>query len=106
MAAGWFPRETHGALEALCRHTCRSRVLAAQVTKVEKSCLKTEEGLRVLDRLLAMLERETRAITALLRTMRLTQQARIDARSAGRARSGPQASYYEMQEAEDEQQPH
>ena len=72
MPADWFPRESHAALAALCRHTCRSRVLGAQINVVQDKCLKSEEGVKVLDKLLAMLERETRCIAALSRSMRLT----------------------------------
>ena len=99
MPSDWFPRESHPALAALCRHACRSRVLAAQCTKIEATCIKTEEGLRVLDRLLGLLERGTRAVMALSCSMRLTQQTRIDKGAAGRRTDGPRPSYYDSAEA-------
>jgi hypothetical protein len=95
MPVDWFPRECHGALAALCRHTCRSRVLGEQISAIQDKCLKTEDGIRVLDKLLAMLERETRCIAALSRSMRLTQQTRIDKRVAGSRAEGVHASAYE-----------
>ena len=42
-------------------------------------------GLERLDRLLAIAERETRAITACARALRLTPQAQMHPRTAGRA---------------------
>jgi hypothetical protein len=95
MPANWFPRESHAALAALCRHTCRSRVLGAQINKAQETCLKMEDGVRILDKLCAMLERETRAVAALSRSMRLTQQTRLDKRVAGSRAEGLRASAYE-----------
>jgi hypothetical protein len=74
MPQGWFVRETHPALAALCRHTCRSRVVGAQISKIEAKAIKVAEGVRVLDKLCAMLERETRMVAALSRALRLTRE--------------------------------
>lgn len=90
--ADWFPRESHAALAALCRYTCRSRVLGARISKIEEKALATEEGVRVLDKLCAMLERETRCVEALSRSMRLTQRTRLDKRVAGSRAQGVHAS--------------
>jgi hypothetical protein len=95
MPSGWFPRECHAALAALCRHTVRSRLLGRQISKIEERCFGSEDALRFLDKLLAMLERETRAVAALSRSMRLTQQTRVDKGAAGRRTSGPTPSFYE-----------
>ena len=57
--------------------------------------LKADGGVPVLDKLLAAAERESRAVMALARSMRLTLQAKYDARAAGRAANGPPASDYE-----------
>ena len=73
----------------------RSRLLGAQISKVEDRCFTSEDTLRFLDKLLAMLERETRAVAALSRSMRLTQQTRADKDSAFRKTSGPRPSFYE-----------
>jgi hypothetical protein len=102
MPTDWFPRESHAALAALCRHSVRSRVLGAQVNKIEAKCLQTEEGIRVLDKLLAMLERETRCVAALSRSMRLTQQTRVDKRIAGSRAGVPAASFYQTMSDEDD----
>ena len=95
MPATWFPRECHAALAALCRHTCRARVLGERLNTIQAKCLGTEEGLRALDLLLKMMERETRCIASLSRTMRLTQQTRIDKRVAGSRAAGVHASAYD-----------
>jgi hypothetical protein len=102
MPSGWFPRESHAALAALCRHTVRSRLLGRQISKIEDKCFGSEDALRFLDKLLAMLERETRCIAALSRGMRLTQQTRVDKGAAGRATSGPAPSFFETMTLEDE----
>jgi phage terminase small subunit len=78
LPANWFPRESHAALAALCRHTCRSRLIAAQVNQMQTSCLGSEDGINILDKALKMLERETRAILALSRSLRLTPSTRLD----------------------------
>lgn len=101
MPADWFPRETHAALAALCRHTVRSRLLGAQICKAQDCCFGSEDALRFLDKLLAMLERETRAVAALSRSMRLTQQTRTDKNSAYRMTSGPRPSPYDSMELEE-----
>jgi hypothetical protein len=102
MPHDWFPRESHAALAALCRHSVRSRVLGAQASKIEAKCLQTEEGIRVLDKLLAMLERETRCVAALSRSMRLTQQTRVDKRIAGSRAVGSAASFYQTMDGDDD----
>ena len=99
LSAHWFPRETHPALAALCRHTCRSRLLADQLTAAQVDPIKTVDGLAVLDKLCAMLERETRAIMALSRALRLTNQTRMDKGAAARSSGGP-VSYYDTMELE------
>lgn len=93
LPGNWFPRECHAALAALCRHTVRSRVLGAQISGIQEQCLKTEDGVRILDKLLAMLERETRCIASLSRSMRLTQQTRVHKGTAGRSAAGSRSAY-------------
>src|SRR5262245_18356764 len=98
MPANWFTRECQPALALLVQDICRSRLLTTQIAKVQDGCLKNENGLRCLDKLLAMQERETRSVTALMRTLRLTLQSRLDKRVAGARASAPGAgaSYYDL----------
>ena len=71
----------------------RSRLLGAQISKVEDRCFTSEDTLRFLDKLLAMLERETRAVAALSRSMNsLSKHERIRTQRFVRHRVRDQAS--------------
>ncbi len=102
MPAGWFGRETHPVLASYCRHVCRSRWLAGQIDTHADRLLKAEGGVQMLDKMFGMAEREGRAVLAHARSLRLNQQARYDARAAGRKGDGPQASYYETGDDDDD----
>jgi hypothetical protein len=80
MPADWFGRETHALLIQYCRHV----VTAQEVDRLINEHAAGELDLRLYNRLLIMRARESAALTALSRTMRLTQQARIDPKTAGR----------------------
>lgn len=71
LPADWFPRETHPVLVSYVRHIVAGRHVAQLISKLEKS---TEVDIDEYDKLLKLQERETRAITACARSMRLTQQ--------------------------------
>jgi hypothetical protein len=64
-----------------------------QIAKFEPEWTAADGGLERLDKMLSMAERETRAITACARALRLTPQALMHPRSAGRmvndTQSGP-----------------
>jgi hypothetical protein len=77
-------------------------MLGERINAVQAKCLSNEEGLRALDKMLAMLERETRCIAALSRSMRLTQQTRIDKRVAGSRAISTGASYYDLDHGDDD----
>lgn len=85
MPADWFSRESYPTLTGLCRHTARADMLADLLKDFTPEWVKVEGGLQRLDKLLAMGARETTAATACARALRLTQQARILPRGAGRA---------------------
>ena len=80
MPADWFGRETHPLLQQYCRHV----VTAREIDKLISEHAAGELDLRLYNRLLIMRARESAALTALARTMRMTQQARIDPKTAGR----------------------
>jgi hypothetical protein len=71
-------------LIAYCRHVCRNRLLEMQISKFEPEWTNVDGGLERLDKMLAMAERETRAITACARALRLTPQAQMHPRPAAR----------------------
>jgi hypothetical protein len=81
----WLTRAAHPILVAYCRHVCRARLLELQIALFEPQWTKVDGGLERLDRLLAVAERETRATTACARALRLTPQAQMHPRTAGRA---------------------
>jgi hypothetical protein len=85
IAANWLSRAAHPILIAYCRHVCRARLLEMQIAKFEMRWTRAHGGLERLDRLLAMAERETRAATACARALRITPQAQMHPRTAGRA---------------------
>jgi hypothetical protein len=91
---GWFTRAAYPILVAYCRHVCRARLLEMQIAQFEPEWTRVDGGLERLDRLLAVAERETRAMMACARALRLTPQAQMHPRTAGRAVSnlpiGPQ----------------
>lgn len=80
MPADWFGAETHPLLSQYCRHTVTARVVDELISEHAAS----ELNIRFYNRLLIMRVRESGALTALARTMRMTQQARIDPKTAGR----------------------
>jgi len=73
--AEWFRPEHAGMLTQYCRHKVQSDILAQQLEAFDPAWMADEDGLKQYDKLSAMMERETRAINALLRSMRLTQQS-------------------------------
>ena len=104
MPSGWFGRESYPLLASYCWHVCRSRWLASKIDTDADRLLKIEGGVALLDKLFAMAEREGRAVLAHARSLRLTQQSRYDARTAGRqAMNAAPASYYESMEMDDDE---
>lgn len=75
--ADWFGDEHVGMLAQYCRHKVQSDLIAQQLECFDPAWLVDDDGLKRYDKLGGMLERETRAMNALLRSMRLTQQSLI-----------------------------
>jgi hypothetical protein len=77
--ADWFD-ESHGPMLAqLCRHTVTSDLIAQQQENFDPAWLTDDDGLKRFNLLAAAMERESRTMNALLRSMRLTQQSLIRA---------------------------
>ena len=85
LSDNWLTRAAYPILIAFCRHVCRARLLEMQIARFEIEWVGVDGGLERLDRLLAIAERETRAMTACARALRLTPQAQMHPRTAGRA---------------------
>jgi len=87
---GWFNRSNEPLLTAYCRHVATSDRLAKLVDEILPS--RELNVLKRWDKLLGMRQRESKAALSLARAMRLTQQAQMHPRTAGRAMpdsSGP-----------------
>jgi hypothetical protein len=82
MPADWFGREHFPLLEAYCRHACNARFIAAKIDSLDRAQFADVGVLKFYTRLLLMAERESRAMLALGRAMRLTQQSRLKAETA------------------------
>ena len=80
----YFPRECHGLLYAYCKHVTTFRTLSAEVDRFQVEWTDEVEGLQRFDRLLAMREREGRALSSLATRLRLSPQSRY-AQTAARA---------------------
>lgn len=80
--ATWFTEDTHPLLMGYCRHVVAGRSLARMIDAFDMALAETEDGLKRYEKLLQMRERESRAMTALARSMRLTQQAQLKAETA------------------------
>jgi hypothetical protein len=71
LPADWFPRETHPILVSYVRHIVEGRHIAQLISNMtDAKTIDVDE----YDKLLKLQERETRAMTACARSMRLTQQ--------------------------------
>ena len=78
------PSELTEAQAQVWRDVCRSRLLEVQIAHFEQEWIAATGGLERLDRLLAMAEREGKAAIACARALRLTPQAQMHPKVAGR----------------------
>jgi hypothetical protein len=81
LPAGWFPRETWPLLSQYCRHVVNARRVAQLLAQHEGAA---DFNTADYGALLAMQERETKAILATARGLKLSQQARVEPKTAGR----------------------
>lgn len=80
--ADWFGPENAALLTQYCRHKVMADIVDQQLMDFDPAWMADDEGLKRYNLLGAMLERETRTINALLRSMRLTQQSLVRADKA------------------------
>lgn len=69
-------------LEAYARHVVQSRILSDELANFDRAWMADDDGLKRYDRLLAMHERENRAMSSLATRLRITRQA-IDQKTLG-----------------------
>lgn len=89
MPADWFPRETWGVLSAYCRHVVTARRISALVDAFKPEWLKDDDGLKRFDRLAALRERETKALLACARSLRIAKSSQLKAETAYRRAQEP-----------------
>lgn len=77
--ADWFGEEHAPMLAQYCRHKVTADLIAQQQECFEPNWMTDDEGLKRFNVLAAAMERESRCMNALLRSMRLTQQSLIRA---------------------------
>ena len=82
----WFGPETAALLVAYCRHSKMAKMIDDELGDLDPSTLKTDEGLKRLDKLGTMRDKQTRVIVSLATKMRLTQQATRHPETAGTAK--------------------
>jgi hypothetical protein len=72
----WFEGASLALLAQLVRHISLSRLIGTALAAIDLKSVTDEEGFKRLQRLRQMHLQEGRAITALMRTMRITHQAK------------------------------
>jgi hypothetical protein len=83
LPAEWFPREVHALLGAYCQHAATLKLLTKMVDEFQVDWVSSDEGLERYNRLLAMRERESRAMADKATKLRITNQARYTPQRAG-----------------------
>lgn len=83
MPSDWFRPVHFALLAAYVRHISAHRVLDDQVAAFKPEWIQQNGGLDTFGELLKLRDRETRAMLALARSMRITHQATIRADAAG-----------------------
>jgi hypothetical protein len=101
---GWFTVAQEPLLSAYCRHVDAGNHLSAMIDN-SKPDLSNSEGLRHHARLLGMRMRETMAALSVATKMRLTHQAQMHPRTAGRAMAGEHSGHkpWEMRKPWDDE---
>ena len=75
--ADWFRADTLPILLSYCKHISCAYTLDKEIAEFDPAWLRDDDGLLRYKRLTDMRDRESRALTALARSMRLTQQSQI-----------------------------
>lgn len=78
--AGWFDKSHIPMLTQYVRHISHVAIIKDQIAMMKPEWLTGDDGLKRYDKLLAMHEREGRAISSLATRMRLTPQSTYDAK--------------------------
>ena len=71
----WFTKDTHKLLVSYCKHATTAEQIDRALDNTPDSALSDAEGLKQYKELVGLREKQTRALTALSRSMRLTHQS-------------------------------
>ena len=83
--ADWFQADTLPLLKSYCKHVSTAATIDQQIENFDPEWLTTDEGLNRFRILADMREKQSRALTALARSMRLTQQSKYCEKTANTA---------------------
>jgi hypothetical protein len=83
--AGTFTETHRDLLDLYAKHVATAAVLSAEVEAFPADMLRSYEGVRQYKALLEMREKESRAASSLATRLRITRQAAVDPKTAGRA---------------------
>lgn len=72
--ADWFSADTHKLLVSFCKHATTAKMLDEQIDNFKSEWLSEPEGVTRFEKLTNMREKQSRSLTALARSMRITQQ--------------------------------
>ncbi|MBB6407652.1 hypothetical protein [Mesorhizobium sangaii] len=98
----FIARESSEMLAAYCRHAVSTRDLSTLIARFNPKWLKVDGGISRFEKLLRMRAVESRAMLACARSLRLTSQARVDPKTAGRARrNGILPSFYDFEQKDE-----
>ena len=84
MRGDWLARGAAPVLVEYCRRVCRARLAERVIARFEMKWINEGGGLEEFDRLLVIADRESRAVLACARALRLTPQAQQHAKTAAR----------------------
>lgn len=82
--ADWFTADTLPLLNSYVKHVSQARLLDNEIASFDPKWLRDDEGLKRYKVLTDMRDRESRAMTSLARSMRLTHQSRYVPHTAAR----------------------
>jgi len=83
--AGAFTATHASLLELYCKHVVKARILDDEIEASDPNWMRDSEGLKRMERLTAMAERESRAASSLATRLRITRQAVEHPTTVGRA---------------------
>ena len=88
MPTGFFTAEMFPMLAALCQHIVSQKKISAIIDGMGQMSATDPEAIKQYDRLLAMRERESRAMASFSTKLRLTPQSRYQPNTAGSKTAG------------------